>query len=152
RHSDGRELICHCHPAQGTCLTYTRRRNPHVQIGVHRPLDQGIEHGVFKRVPPLEDGSDPGAQAWLVSMGPPLRHSQVRPLIGWADSTTRHSGEEQHEQAGTRLTQGCLPPCAWDTRCGRALVSASNPAGGGASMKMSICWPTYKGPLGSVKR
>src|SRR5262249_26289964 len=58
--------------------------------------------------------------------------------------------EPEHER--TRLTHGCLPPCAWDTRGGRALLSASNPAGGGASMKMSICWPTYKGPLCSVKR
>jgi hypothetical protein len=151
RHGDGREVICRGHPAQGTRLAYTRRRHPQVKVGAYRPLDQGIEHRILERVPPLEDCNDPGAQAWLVGMGPLLWHSQVRPLIGRADCPTQYSGEEQHEQAGTRLTHGCLPLCAWDTRGGRAL-SASNPAGSVASMKMSICWPTYKDPLGSVKR
>jgi hypothetical protein len=87
-------VICRCHPTQGTRLAYARRRHPHIKIGVHRPLDQGIEHRVLESEPPLEDRHDPGAQAWLVGMDPLLRHSKVRPLIVRADSTTRHSDEE----------------------------------------------------------
>jgi cation transport ATPase len=61
------------------------------------------------------------------------------------------TGEAQPYHASPRLTHGCITPCAWNKRCGRSL-SASNPVGSVAAMKMSICWPTYNGPRRSVKR
>src|SRR5262245_44782502 len=113
------KLVCACDTAKRTGLSHIRKRDLQIEILRDRAINERVKYGITEFSPPSREIGRRRRHAYLIALGPGVRHRELGGPIVRADGAPldadhKHDGqpaaESFHDGTGVSMkTSSCCP-------------------------------------------